>query len=88
MKKTFLLILIVLLLITGCKTREEIEKEKEQQRIDDITKEVEKNTEVPEDVKKWLVDNKTKQVLTIFWFIHNNERRINVASIATASISI
>ncbi len=66
MKKTFLLLLIILLLLTGCKTKEEIEQEKEQQRINDITKEVEKNTEVPEDVKKWLVDNKTKQVLTIF----------------------
>lgn len=65
MKKIVLILLITLVFITGCKTQEEIEKEKEKQRIEEITKEVEKNTEVSEDAKKWLVDNKSKKVLTV-----------------------
>ena len=65
MKKIILIIIVMLLFVTGCKTQEEIAEEKEKQRIEEITKEVEKNTEVSEDVKKWLVDNRSKKVLNI-----------------------
>ncbi len=66
MKKKLLILTVIILLLSACKTQEEIEEEKEKQRIDEITKEVEKNTEVSEDAKKWLIDNKATKVLTIF----------------------
>ena len=64
MKKK-LLILTLLFFLVGCQTQEEREMEKEKQRVEDITKEVEKNTEIPEEAKNWLIDNKSKTVLTI-----------------------
>ncbi len=65
MKKILLLITCVFLITTGCQTQEEREQEKEKQRIDNITEEVKKNTEIPEEAKNWMIDNKSKKVLTI-----------------------
>ncbi len=66
MKKKLLFLLIFFgIIVTGCKTQEEIEQEKEKQRIDEITKEVEKNEEIPDETKDWMIDNKSKTVLTI-----------------------
>ena len=65
MKKILLLITCVFLITTGCQTQEEREQEKEKQRIDNITEEVKKNTEIPEEAKTWMIDNKSKKVLTI-----------------------
>ena len=60
-----MLITCVFLITTGCQTQEEREQEKEKQRIDNITEEVKKNTEIPEEAKNWMIDNKSKKVLTI-----------------------
>ncbi len=65
MKKILLLITCAFLITTGCQTQEEREQEKEKQRIDNITEEVKKNTEIPEEAKTWMIDNKSKKVLTI-----------------------
>lgn len=65
MKKILLLITCVFLITTGCQTQEEREQEKEKQRIDNITEEVKKNIEIPEEAKTWMIDNKSKKVLTI-----------------------
>ena len=65
MKKILFLITCVFLITTGCQTQEEREQEKEKQRIDNITEEVKKNTEIPEEAKNWMIDNKSKKVLTI-----------------------
>ncbi len=66
MKKKLLILTLIILLLSACKTQEEMEEEKEKQRINDITKEVEKNTEISDEAKKWLIDNKATKVLTIF----------------------
>ncbi len=63
--KKILLTILFLIFITGCQTQEERELKKEKQRVDEITKEVEKNTEIPEEAKTWMIDNKSKTVLTI-----------------------
>ena len=65
MKKKLIILTIFLILLSACKTQEEINEEKEKERINEITKEVEKNTEISEDAKKWLIDNKATKVLTI-----------------------
>ena len=66
MKKKLLILTFIILLLSACKTQQEMEEEKENQRIIEITKEVEKNTEISEEAKKWLIDNKATKVLTIF----------------------
>ncbi|MBQ6285216.1 MAG: hypothetical protein IJK67_02765 [Bacilli bacterium] len=66
MKKKLLILTFIILLLSACKTQQEMEEEKENQRINEITKEVEKNTEISEEAKKWLIDNKATKVLTIF----------------------
>ena len=65
MKKKLLFLLLICILVTACQTQEERELQKEKERVNEITKEIEKNTEVPEETKKWLIDNKAKKVLTI-----------------------
>ena len=66
MKKKLLMILLCLLFIlTGCQTQEEIQQQKEKERIEEITKEVEENTEIPEEAKQWMIDNKSVKVVTI-----------------------
>ena len=65
MKKRLFILVIILFLLSACQTQEEREKQKEQERINEITKEVEKNTEISEEAKKWLIDNKSTKVLTI-----------------------
>ncbi len=65
MKKLILSTICLLLLFTGCQTQEERELEKEKERVEEIKKEVEKNTEIPEEAKNWMIDNKSKKVLTI-----------------------
>ena len=64
-KKMLLLITCLLLITTACQTQEEREMEKERERVEEITKEVEKNTEIPEETKSWMIDNKSKKVITI-----------------------
>ena len=66
MKKKLLILTFIILLLSACKSQQEMEEEKENQRIIEITKEVEKNTEISEEAKKWLIDNKATKVLTIF----------------------
>ncbi len=64
-KKLLLLLLCSLFIITGCQTQEEIQIKKEKERVEEITKEVEENTEIPEEAKQWIIDNRSKKVLTI-----------------------
>lgn len=66
MKKKIIVIISMLFLIVGCQTQEEILEQKEKARVDEITNEVKKNAEIPEEAKQWLIDNKSKKVLTIF----------------------
>jgi hypothetical protein len=65
MKKVLLSVSVIMILLTGCQTQEEINIKKEKERIEGITKEVESNTEIPEEAKTWMIDNKSTQVLTI-----------------------
>ena len=51
-KKLLLLLLCSLFIITGCQTQEEIQIKKEKERVEEITKEVEENTEIPEEAKQ------------------------------------
>ncbi len=62
MKKVVLL--TTLLLLTGCKTQQELAEEKRLEELNKITEEVNK-TEVPESTKDWLIKTKTEEVLTI-----------------------
>lgn len=70
MKKV--LIIICLILLTGCKTQEEIKEEKRQEEINKIKEEV-NNTEVPESTKDWLIKTKTENVLTILCITTSNK---------------
>lgn len=70
MKKV--LIIICLILLTGCKTQEEIKEEKRQEEINKIKEEV-NNTEVPESTKEWLIKTKTENVLTILCITTSNK---------------
>ena len=70
MKKVLLIICIILL--TGCKTQEEIKEEKRQEEINKIKEEV-NNTEVPESTKDWLIKTKTENVLTILCITTSNK---------------
>lgn len=65
MKKKIFLILLLIFIFSGCKTQEEIMQEKEKERVDQISKEVEENKEIPQETKEWIIDNKSKKVLTI-----------------------
>jgi len=62
--KKLLLIIISLLLLVGCQTKEEIEAQKKQEELNKITEEVEKE-EISDEAKKWLIDSKTKKMATI-----------------------
>ena len=64
-KKLLITSLCALLLLTGCQTQEEIMIQKEKERVEEITKEVEENTEIPEEAKQWMIDNRSTKVLTI-----------------------
>lgn len=64
MKKLFILVLFILLL-TGCKTQEDIQKEKKEEEINKISEELDKE-EVPTEAKEWLINIKTEDVLTVF----------------------
>lgn len=70
MKKV--LLIICLILLTGCKTQEEIKEEKRQEEINKIKEEV-NNTEVPESTKDWLIKTKTENVLTILCITTSNK---------------
>ena len=70
MKK--ILLIICLILLTGCKTQEEIKEEKRQEEINKVKNEV-NNTEVPESTKDWLIKTKTEDVLTILCITTSNK---------------
>lgn len=63
---------IAIILLCGCQTKEQIQEKKEKERIDEITKEVEKNKEISEEAKKWLIDNKSSTVMTIYCISTSN----------------
>ena len=64
MKKLFIFILC-LITLSGCQTQEEIKKQKEQEELNKIKNEVQ-NSEIPEEVKTWTYDVKTKKLSTVF----------------------
>lgn len=62
MKKVVLI--TCLLLLTSCKTQEQVKEEKKQEEINKVKEEINK-IEVPESTKEWLLKTKTENVLTI-----------------------
>ena len=62
--KKILLLLTTFLLLTSCQTKEEIEEKKKQEEIKILKEEI-NNREVPENTKKWILENETEKVLTI-----------------------
>lgn len=70
MKKLF--IILFLLVLTGCQTKEEIEKQKKEEEIQNITEEINKK-DVPESTKEWLIKNESEKVLTILCITTSNK---------------
>ena len=63
MKKIILLIISIFVLCS-CQTQEESIKKQEDKRIEKIKENI-KEEKIPESTKNWLIDTKTKKVLTI-----------------------
>src|SRR5574344_1601433 len=63
--KRIVILLFLVLLVVGCETAASRDKKKQEEELKKITEEINKN-DVPEESKKWLIDNKTSSVITVF----------------------
>lgn len=71
MKKYFIL-LIYLLMLVSCETKEEMEIRKKNEEIEKIKTELNENN-IPESTKEWLVDINTDKVVTILCLNTSNK---------------
>ena len=62
--KKILLLTIIFFFITGCKTQEDIEKEKKEEEISKIKEELQ-NEDIPQETEDWLIKVKTENVVTV-----------------------
>ena len=70
--KKILLIILSLGILCSCQTQEEIKKEIELKKIEDIKENV-KNENIPENTKEWIIDTKTRKTLTILCTIESKK---------------
>ena len=71
MKKYFMLV-ICLLMLVSCETKEEMEIRKKNEEIEKIKTELNDNN-IPESTKDWLVDINTEKVVTILCLNSSNK---------------